>query len=101
MIRQSTTRGNRPGFTLIELLTVIAIIAVLAALLFPVFSTVRNHTRKNQCKSNMKDLIRGLKLYYDDTGTYPEGLFGVSIAGGPLDNRLAGFKVDNLDHFTC
>jgi prepilin-type N-terminal cleavage/methylation domain-containing protein len=101
MIRQSTARASRRGFTLIELLTVIAIIAILVALLFPVFGMVRNHMRKNTCMSNMKDIIRGLKIYYDDVGTYPEGLYGVSINGGPMEDRLAGFKVDNRERFTC
>ncbi|MFA0773933.1 MAG: hypothetical protein KEFWMYNX_001965, partial [Candidatus Fervidibacter sp.] len=37
------------GFTLIELLVVIAIIAILAAILFPVFSRVRDKARQAVC----------------------------------------------------
>ncbi|HEY3280738.1 MAG TPA: type II secretion system protein [Armatimonadota bacterium] len=51
------------GFTLVELLVVIAIIAVLAALLFPVFSAVRNRARITVCQSNMKQLSSAFELY--------------------------------------
>ncbi|MFA0759784.1 MAG: hypothetical protein NOOUEUKL_002466, partial [Candidatus Fervidibacter sp.] len=44
------------GFTLIELLVVIAIIAILAAILFPVFSRVRDKARQAVCTSNMKNI---------------------------------------------
>jgi len=58
--------GIRRAFTLIELLVVIAIIAMLAAILFPVFSTVREKARQSACLSNMKQLGLSIVQYEQD-----------------------------------
>src|SRR5690349_4043043 len=57
---------RRNGFTLVELLTVIAIISVLAALLFPVFLTVRGKAREISCIANMHQVGLSLKMYTQD-----------------------------------
>jgi len=49
-------RRERHGFTLIELLVVIAIIAILAAILFPVFASVRSKARDTATLSNLKQV---------------------------------------------
>jgi len=54
------------GFTLIELLVVIAIVAILAAILFPVFSHVRENARRTVCTSNLKQLGLAWQMYADD-----------------------------------
>lgn len=54
------------AFTLIELLVVLSIIAVLAALLFPVFGSVREKARQSSCASNMKQIGSALALYVHD-----------------------------------
>lgn len=54
------------GFTLIELLVVVAIIAVLAAILFPVFSKVRENARRTMCASNLRQLGLAWQLYAQD-----------------------------------
>ncbi len=59
------------GFTLVELLVVIAIIAILAALLFPVFSSVRVKGKENTCLSNLHQIGIALKAYQTDKHAYP------------------------------
>lgn len=70
------------GFTLIELLVVIAIISLLAAILFPVFSRVRENARRASCMSNMKQIGLGIMQYTQD---YDERLpfYGSNTGGDP------------------
>lgn len=56
----------KAGFTLIELLVVIAIIAILAAILFPVFQSVRERARATACLSNEKQLGLAVAQYVGD-----------------------------------
>ena len=70
---------KRRGFTLIELLVVIAIISVLAAVLFPVFLSVRAKGREAACVSNLHQLGLAAALYSQDS----ESLF--PYGGDPTD----------------
>lgn len=54
------------GFTLIELLVVIGIIALLAAIIFPVFASVRGKARQVACLSNMRQLGMAMAEYAQD-----------------------------------
>lgn len=92
---------TRRGFTLIELLVVIAIIAILAAILFPVFKSVGDATRKAKCGENMKSIYQALKMYQADWKQYPDALYGVSYNGGALGTRLASEYVKDPETFTC
>lgn len=58
---------SQRAFTLIELLIVTAIIALLAAILFPVFSRIREKARQASCLSNEKQLALGILTYTQDS----------------------------------
>jgi prepilin-type N-terminal cleavage/methylation domain-containing protein/prepilin-type processing-associated H-X9-DG protein len=86
----ATAVGHRVGFTLIELLVVIAIIAILAAILFPVFSRVREKARQTQCLSHTRQMGLALAQYSQD---YDEVL--VPFAYGFPYTRLRWPSYDN------
>jgi len=93
--RQATLpRGASPhgrfrvGFTLIELLVVIAIIAILAAILFPVFSQVREKARQSSCLSNLRQIGLAVNQYTQD---YDEGMPAHWFGGGTTGCGAPGF----------
>lgn len=66
---------KRSAFTLIEILVVIGIIAVIAAILFPVFASVRERGRRTACLSNERQLGMAMLQYVADNGeTFPGGV---------------------------
>ena len=86
------------GFTLIELLVVIAIIAILAAILFPVFFTVREKARQATSLSNLRQISDALAKYELDHHRAPEVLFGYVFRDAsnnvvPMDQALSQAKV--------
>jgi len=65
-VRRNTPTKRAAGFTLIEMLVVLAIIAVLAAVLFPVFSRVRENARASACLSNYHQIGLAIHMYAQD-----------------------------------
>ena len=71
------SRKIKSGFTLIELLVVIAIIAILAAILFPVFSKVRDNARRTAGANNIRQSAMAIMQYVQDTDEkYPRCGYG-------------------------
>lgn len=84
-------RRKAQGFTLIELLVVIAIILLLAAILFPVFSRVRENARRTSCQSNLKQLGLGFAQYTQDYDErHPPGL-GTPQNGSGWANQVSAY----------
>ncbi len=76
------------AFTLIELLVVIGTIAVLAAVLFPVFASVRERARQTSCASNQRQIGIAITLYAQDSDDlYPYG-------ADPLDKTADYWALD-------
>ena len=62
-------------FTLLELLIVVVIIGILTTIFVPLLSSSREDSRRTACKSHLRSLFIGFKLYADDSrGYYPQGL---------------------------
>ncbi len=60
------------GFTLIEMLVVISIIGILATLVAANLTSARSRARDAQRKSDVKNISTALRLYYNDTGGFPD-----------------------------
>ena len=95
-MRSRQTGGGR-GFTLIELLIVIAIIAILAAVLFPVFQSVRENARRASCASNEKQLGLAVLQYSSDAD---ERLVPIS-GSGPRWTMIVYPYVQNDGVYHC
>ena len=64
-------KQNKNGFTLIEILVVISIIGFIAANAMYAFNNARLKARDARRLSDIKQIEKALKLYYDDKGYYP------------------------------
>ena len=71
------------AFTLVELLVVLAITGILAALLLPQLGRAGERARVTACRSNLRQIGLGLRLYLDDH----QNLFPT------MQNRAAGTNV--------
>ncbi len=72
----------KKGFTLIELLITMAIMGILATLIVGGFQSAQLRGRDAQRKSDLKELVNSLELFYNDYGFYPADSSG-QIAGCP------------------
>lgn len=66
------TRHSLPNraFTLVEILVLIGILGLLAAILFPVFGTVRGRARQTACLSNLHQIGLAAGMYFQDNDSY-------------------------------
>ncbi len=89
----------RHGFTLIEMLIVLAVIGLLAALLFPVFQSVRQAAHVTACASNLRQINLAINLYAaDNNDFYPRaGIPGVECTW--LDRIAPYVKAEGV--FDC
>jgi prepilin-type N-terminal cleavage/methylation domain-containing protein len=78
------TKHQCTGFTLIELLVVVSIIAILAAILFPVYSQVREKSRRVVCVSNAKQIAMAYLQYAEDYDESVPIAFAQKDSFGPL-----------------
>ncbi|MCJ7793040.1 MAG: type II secretion system GspH family protein, partial [Candidatus Marinimicrobia bacterium] len=62
----------KKGFTLIELLVVVSIIAMLTALIMVNINAVRERARDVERKSDLDQIKKALRMYYNDNNRYPE-----------------------------
>jgi len=67
----SKSKFQKCGFTLIELLVVISIIGILAALIMVNFNAARERARDAQRKSDLDQVKKALRMYYNDNNSYP------------------------------
>lgn len=88
----STTSNQLPaisGFTLIELLIVISIIGVLAALIMANFNAARERARDVRRKTDLDQIKKSLRMYYNNDSRYPWYDINRNIIGCGLVERPA------------
>ncbi len=79
---------KQKGFTLIELLVVISIIGLLSSVLFVSLNNARVKARDAKRKSEIKQIVTGLVMYYNAHNSYPantyNGACGTALNGTDL-----------------
>ena len=76
------------GFTLIETIVVLAIVATLTAIMFPVFSSIKNYVKLGRSKSQMNQLQKSLLLYDADTSGEKHISLPKDIVGWKREHKL-------------
>jgi len=96
------SKAARSGFTLVELLVVVAIIALLAAILFPVYASVRERAKQASCMSNMRQIGMALTMYLGDKGDklppYIQGEYGAIGSSLTASKHMEGPGIRIADY---
>lgn len=101
-IYDSTTTKRCLGFTLVELLVVIAILCLLAAILFPVFSRVRENGRRAACQSNLRQIGLAITQYTQDYDERMPPFLNKAVDGSDTPwHSLVQPYVKELNVFRC
>jgi len=77
---------SKKGFTLIELLVVISILGLLAGLILSNVSGIRERARDVARKSDLDQIKKALRIYYNDFNEYPAGIpeAGLEFSNGSM-----------------
>lgn len=70
---------RRTAFALLELLVVLGLILIAAAILFPVFSRVKQSAQKSICPNNFKQIGLGIRQYINDFDEHYPLVFVTSV----------------------
>jgi prepilin-type N-terminal cleavage/methylation domain-containing protein len=78
---QTLRNKNQRGFTLIELLVVIAIIGLLASVVLLALNSARSKSRDAKRAADIRQIMSGLELFFNDCGSYPVEATAVTLGG--------------------
>jgi len=74
------------AFTLIELLVVISIIGLLASIIFASLNATRSKSRDARRRADLRLLVNGLELFFNEYGVYPCGDANAQVHNGTSDS---------------
>jgi len=86
MVRVKNMKNK--AFTLVELLVVIAIIGILAAMVTPMFFSVKERAKEAKARVEVKALEVAFKSYLDTYKVWPNSGGGNLFSDGPIDDVI-------------
>lgn len=78
---QRTEPNSR--FTIVEFVLAVLVLAVLAAIVIPKFTTPRIRRAESELRNDLANVRRAVRLFKQDTGTYPSTLSDLSATRPP------------------
>ncbi len=99
MKKDVSTMNIKKGFTLIELLVVISILGILAGLVISNVSSVRERARDVARKSDLDQMKKALRMYYNDNNAYP-AVTSALTGGTPIYIKVIPVDPNTNDSYT-